>query len=312
MTTEPASFAAPRISSPLPRPATCIVWLTAIRPRTFPASLAPVLLGGAIAAHDHLFHTLSFAVTLFSALFIQIGTNLANDYYDFKKGADSPARVGPVRVTQAGWLTPAQVRLGYRLSFAVAFTLGMYLVARGGLSIVLIGLSSILFGILYTGGPAPLGYTGLADLFVFVYFGPVAVAGTYLVQAQRWSLASLIAGIAPGLLSVAILTANNLRDIASDTLAGKKTLSVRFGRNFGRWEYFLAVMIALLVPLVFFVSRGAMVFLLPQLLLPVAFMLSLKIFQEREPQVLIRVLEQTGQLLLAHAILFSLGWLLAP
>lgn len=298
----------------LPRPSTLAVWITALRPRTLPASIAPVIIGGAIAAHDGFFHPLSFLVALLAAVFIQFGTNLANDFFDFRKGADTTERVGPVRVTQAGWLSPDQVKRGFIFCFAIALVLGIYLVYRGGFPIVLIGLTSILFGILYTGGPAPLGYTGLADLFVFFYFGPVAVAGTYFVQAQVWSLSTImagIAGIAPGFFSVAILTANNLRDIETDTAARKKTLSVRFGRSFGRWEYFVAIMVAHQIPLVAYVMKQQLIFLLPQITLPFALFLTLRVFQEREPKALIRVLEQTGQLLLVHSLLFALAWLFA-
>lgn len=290
------------------RPSTLLVWIAALRPRTLPASIAPVLIGGAIAAHDQLFHLFSFCVALIASIFIQFGTNLANDYFDFKKGADRADRVGPVRVTQAGWLSPQTVKWGFIICFAIAFILGIYLVTQGGWPIVAIGLTAILFGVLYTGGPSPLGYSGLADLFVLIYFGPVAVAGTYYVQAQEWSVVSIIAGLAPGLLSVAILTANNLRDIETDKIAGKKTLSVRFGRSFGRWEYFLAVIIAHQIPILCYVSEQSMLFLLPQITLPFALFLTMRVFQERDPRSLIKILEQTGQLLLVHALLFAAAW----
>ena len=293
------------------RPSSLLVWVSALRPRTLPASIAPVLIGGAIAAHDHQFHLLSFSVALIAAVFIQFGTNLANDYFDFKKGADRADRVGPVRVTQAGWLTPATVKRAFIICFAVAFLLGIYLVMRGGWPIVAIGLTAILFGVLYTGGPAPLGYTGLADLFVLIYFGPIAVAGTYYVQTQSWSAASIIAGIAPGLFSVAILTANNLRDIETDTIAGKKTLSVRFGRSFGRWEYFLAMIVAHQIPILAYVTERSMLFLLPQITLPFALFLTMRVFQEREPRALITILEQTGQILLVHSVLYAAAWYLS-
>jgi 1,4-dihydroxy-2-naphthoate octaprenyltransferase len=172
---------------------------------------------------------------------IQVGTNYANDYYDARKGADTDARVGPRRATQAGLVAPGTMRRAFIAAFAVAVLLGVGLIARGGLPVLLIGIVSVACGVLYTGGPRPLGYVGLGDLFVLVFFGPVAVAGTHYVQTLSFSPAAAIAGLGPGLLSVAILVVNNLRDRHTDVGAGKRTLAVRFGARFARVEYAASV-----------------------------------------------------------------------
>jgi 1,4-dihydroxy-2-naphthoate octaprenyltransferase len=174
---------------------------------------------------------------LLGATFIQVGTNLANDYFDFKKGADTDQRLGPARVTQKGWVSPAGVAFAAGLAFGLAVVAGVYLVSVAGLPVVGIGVASILSGVLYTGGPWPLGYLGLGDLFVFVFFGPVAVCGTYFVQAGSVSPAAMMASIPVGLLATAILVVNNLRDRHTDVLAGKRTLVVRFGPRVARAEY---------------------------------------------------------------------------
>lgn len=227
-------------------------WIQASRPKTLLAGLSPVLLGSAYAFSEGTFLLLTFIATLFSAIFIQIGTNLVNDYYDFKKGADTSSRKGPTRVTQAGLISPKQVKLGFYTCFLLAFIIGLYLMYLGGVPIIIIGLSSLLFAYMYTGGPFPLGYKGLGDIFVFAYFGPIAVAGTTYLQTFTFSINAVALGFIPGLLSVAILTVNNLRDSNEDALVDKKTLVVRFGNTFGKIEYTSMVLVSLLVP--FFLS----------------------------------------------------------
>src|SRR5690606_23925593 len=185
---------------------------------------------------------------LICALLIQIGTNFANDVFDYQKGTDTQERTGPLRVTQAGLLTPRQVFRGMCLVFGLAFLIGLYLIAVGGWPILVIGLLSILSGIAYTGGPYPLGYHGLGDLFVFIFFGPVAVCGTYYVQALEWSWLALISSVPVGLLSVAILIVNNYRDRHTDVKAGKRTLAVRLGGKLTRWQYGLTLALAYIVP----------------------------------------------------------------
>src|SRR3989338_3083227 len=189
------------------------VWLMAFRPKTLSASIAPVFIGTAMAFGDGVYHLPTALVCLLAALTIQNGTNIANDYYDFKKGADTKERIGPIRVTQAGLIPPETVKGAFIVSFAIAVFLSILLIYRGGWPIAVIGALAILSGILYTAGPLPLGYIGLGDVLVFVFFGPVAVAGTYYVQSFEMNAAVILAGLGLGLISVAILTVNNLRDI---------------------------------------------------------------------------------------------------
>jgi 1,4-dihydroxy-2-naphthoate octaprenyltransferase len=186
---------------------------------------------------------------LVGAGLIQVGTNLANDYYDFVRGTDTEERVGPVRVTQAGILSPAAVKAGMVIVLGLAFLVGIYLVSVGGWPIVFIGLASLACAVLYTGGPFPLAYHGLGDLFVFVFFGLVAVGGTYWVQGLAWPPDAVLAGTGLGALSTAILVVNNLRDLPTDTRAGKRTLAVRLGRTGSRIEYVLLLLVALVVPI---------------------------------------------------------------
>lgn len=226
------------------------IWLLASRPKTLPAAAAPVIVGTAVALSDGVFRLWPALAALLGALLIQIGTNFANDVFDFKKGADTQERLGPLRVTQAGLLSPKQVMVGMWLVFALAVMVGLYLVYVGGWPIVAIGILSIVSGIAYTGGPFPLGYNGLGDLFVFIFFGLVAVGGTYYVQAGSVGVASIWAAIPIGLLATAILIVNNLRDIETDRQAGKKTLAVRFGVKGAQTEYLLVVALAYLTPLI--------------------------------------------------------------
>jgi 1,4-dihydroxy-2-naphthoate octaprenyltransferase len=219
------------------RPSRAKAWWLAIRPKTLPAAVGPVAVGTAVAALEGGARWLPALAALLGAVWIQIGTNLANDYFDFIKGADTAERLGPARATQQGWVSPRAMAWATAAAFGVAALFGAYLVAVGGWPIVWIGVASIVSGVLYTGGPAPLGYLGLGDVFVFVFFGPVAVAGTTYVQTGGWSRTALLASVPLGLLSTAILVVNNLRDARTDVRAGKRTLVVRFGERFGRVEY---------------------------------------------------------------------------
>ena len=286
------------------------VWIMAARPKTLPAAITPVIIGSAMAYGDGGWHTLSALAALLGAVFIQIGTNLANDYADFRKGTDTEERLGPTRVTQAGLASPRAVRNAAILVFALALVIGVYLVTRGGWPIVTIGLLSIIFGVLYTSGPAPLAYVGIADVFVLIFFGPVAVAGTYYVQTLAFSPATVIAGLAPGLFSVAILTVNNLRDIVSDRTAHKRTLAVRFGATYARTQYLLSILIACAIPAylyaeyripIFSVCAGAVALLAAPLI---------RIVYTQEGRVLNAVLAGTGRIMLIFAVLFSIGWFL--
>ena len=223
-------------------------WILASRPRTLFAAAAPVVVGSAIAIRDDGFALWPALAALLGAILLQVGSNLANDVFDFQRGADAQDRVGPLRVTQAGLLTPAQVLRGMWIVFALSLIPGLYLAARGGWPVIAIGVSAIAAAILYTGGPLPYGYKGLGEIFVFVFFGLVAVSGTYYVQTSTLSWLAIAAGIPIGLLTSAILGVNNLRDIGPDQAAGKITLAVRLGMRGARIEYLLLVGTAFAAP----------------------------------------------------------------
>ncbi len=287
------------------------VWILAARPKTLWAAIAPVIIGTAMAFSNQAEHWTSALAALFGAVLIQIGTNFANDYLDYKKGTDTGERLGPLRVTQAGLVPPATMKKATTLIFTLAFLVGLYLVWRGGWPIVIIGLLSITFGILYTGGPFPLGYNGLGEIFVVIFFGPVAVAGTYYVQALGINSEVVLAGFAPGLYSVALLTVNNLRDLESDRRTGKKTLPVRFGRTFARLEYLLSLLIAGIIPIILVIFSGRHVYALFTLLvIPAAWPTIRTVFTQTGGEPLNRALAATGKLLLLFSLIFSIGWLL--
>ncbi len=225
-------------------------WLLAIRPRTLPAAVAPVVVGTGMASARGVADPWPAIAALVGALLLQIATNLANDYFDFVKGSDTDDRIGPVRVVQAGILSPAAVRRATALTLALATTVGAYLVWVGGLPILVIGLAALLCAVVYTGGPFPLAYHGLGDLFVFVFFGPVAVAGTYWVQARSFDADLLVAGAGIGALITAILVVNNLRDRKTDAESGKRTLAVRLGDLGSQVQYVGLVGVGLLAPVV--------------------------------------------------------------
>lgn len=215
-----------------PHPAPWRTWLAAARPRTLPAAVAPVVVGSAVAGHDHRFDPAAASLCLAFALLVQVATNFANDYYDFVKGADTASRVGPRRAVASGLVAPAVMRRAMAAVFAAAFAVGLCLVHWGGPWMVAVGVASIVCGIAYTGGPFPLGYLGFGDLFVFLFFGLVAVTTTYFVQAGRVTLPALLAGVPVGLLTANILLVNNYRDADTDAAAGKRTLVVRLGPPF--------------------------------------------------------------------------------
>ena len=229
----------------IPSPAGARVWLMAARPRTLAASIAPVVAGTAVAGAAR---PLAAALCLLSALFIQVGTNLANDYSDFKRGADAE-RVGPRRVTQSGLVEPAQVKRAAWIAFGGAALVGVALTAIAGWPIVAIGVFSVASGWLYTGGPWPLGYHGLGDLFVFVFFGLVATCGTAYAQVLAVPHAAWPAAVAVGALATAILVVNNLRDRETDAKVGKNTLAVKLGARGTRIEYVALLLLAFAMPL---------------------------------------------------------------
>lgn len=286
------------------------VWLLAARLRTLPAAASPVVVGTALAFSDGRFQIGPALAALLAALLLQVGANIANDVFDFHRGADTSDRQGPLRVTQAGLLAPRQVMLGMWVVFGLAGLLGLYLAIVAGWPIVLVGLASITAAILYTGGPLPFGYYGLGDLFVFIFFGLVAVCGTYYVQAGQLTAAVVWASIPVGLLTTAILVVNNLRDIETDLKAGKMTLAVRLGAQGARVEYLLCVLGAYLVPLWMWLSKISSIWvMLSWLSIPLLVPLVRMIYREKGKP-LNQALAGTGQFELVFAVLFSLGLIL--
>jgi 1,4-dihydroxy-2-naphthoate octaprenyltransferase len=282
-------------------------WMLAIRPRTLPAAAAGVIMGSALAWADGLFRPDASLACLLTAVLLQIGSNLANDVFDFERGADTAERSGPVRVTQAGLLTPAQVKAGIAVVFALAGILGLYLAWLGGWPILLIGIAAVLSAIAYTGGPFPLGYYGLGDLFVFIFFGMAAVAGTYYVQAGVVSAAAWWMTVPPGLIITAILVVNNLRDLESDRKAGKRTLAVLLGERATRIQYLVCIIVAYLaVPIAAASGLIPWSALLTWLSLPLAIR-AVRVVLTEQGRPLNAALAGTGQTALLFSILFWLG-----
>jgi 1,4-dihydroxy-2-naphthoate octaprenyltransferase len=226
---------------------TVAAWILAARPKTLTAAAAPVLVGSAVAARSARLEFGPLAAVLLGALLLQIASNFANDVFDFEKGADTEARLGPVRAVQAGLLSPRAMKRGLLVALGLALAVGIYLTTVAGPLIVLIGIASMLCAVAYTGGPYPLGYHGLGDLFVFLFFGPVAVCGTTFVHLGHVPELALLYSVPMGLLATNILIVNNLRDYATDRQAGKRTLVVRFGPRFGRLHYLTDLLLAYLL-----------------------------------------------------------------
>ncbi|MFQ3475325.1 1,4-dihydroxy-2-naphthoate polyprenyltransferase [Halonotius sp. F2-221B] len=297
-------------------------WVAAARPQTLPAAAAPVIVGVGLALHDGVAAVAPAVAAFVGAALIQIGTNFANDYYDAIQGADTDDREGFTRVTQSGLIEPDRVKAAMYATFAAAIVVGGYLVYVGGVPILVIGLLSVISGIAYTGGPYPLGYHGLGDLFVFVFFGVVAVTGTYYVQAAAALAAPLTTTIPPGTItleavvaslpiaaiSTNILVVNNIRDKAEDETTGKRTLAVRFGYGFSRAEYIGLLGVAYLVPVWLWLATDfSPTVLLPLLTLPVAVRVAETVRTETSGAALNPALETTGKLLAGYALLFGVG-----
>ncbi|MGA2928767.1 MAG: 1,4-dihydroxy-2-naphthoate polyprenyltransferase [Solirubrobacteraceae bacterium] len=288
------------------------IWLAAARVRTLPAAVAPVLVGTALAGYVHVFHPLRFLAALVGAIFIQVGTNLSNDYSDARRGADAEDRLGPVRVTAGGLVPPKRVLVATYVSFGIAVLAGVYLIVVAGWMLLLVGAASILAGVLYTGGPRPYGYEGFGEVFVFLFFGIVAVAGSYFVQVKhlRWEAFALAVPV--GLLAAAILVVNNVRDIDSDRRANKRTLAVRLGRR--RTRLLLAIIVYgayVLAPVTWLFGPLKPWLLLAWLTLPVATPIVRAVRNRTDGPSLNEALAQMGILQLAFCMLLAAGLLLS-
>lgn len=285
-------------------------WLLAARPKTLPAAISPVLVGTAMAWSDGHFALFPAFAAAAGALLLQILSNFANDYFDFAKGADTSERLGPTRVMAAGLLSPQAMRKGMVAVVVLAVLDGLYLVRVGGWLILAVGLASLVAAVLYTGGPFPFGYHGLGDLFVFVFFGLVAVAGTYFVQAGALSGVVLVVAVPVGALITAILVVNNLRDIATDARAGKRTLAVLIGARNSRLQYALLLLLAYAAPFSLWLGfeRGPTV-LLPLLSLPLALNRAYILYRATG-SALNAQLAATARLSLIYSLLMALGLIL--
>ncbi len=288
------------------KPSTIEAWLLAVRPKTLPAGAVPIVLASALAAADGAFSLVPALVALICALGIQIATNFINEIYDFRKGADTKERLGPTRTVASGIISEGtMIRVSAGLMISV-FILGLYLVAIGGWPVLLIGVLSLLFAWAYTGGPFPIAYSGLGDVFVFIFFGLVAVGGAYFVQTRSISLPVLVAAAAPGAFSVNILLVNNIRDIDTDRKVGKMTLPARIGASGARMLYVLLTVLAYAVPLLMVFYGYSPWCLLSLLSLPLAIGMIRKLYHS-EGRDLNMVLAGTGKVLTVHGLLFSVG-----
>jgi 1,4-dihydroxy-2-naphthoate polyprenyltransferase len=289
------------------------LWALAARPRTLPAAIAPVLVGSALGLHERDgLRPLPFVAALVGSIFIQIGTNLANDYSDARRGADTEDRLGPVRVTAGGLLPPRRVLVGTYVAFGVAVAAGIYLAAVAGWQLLVVGALSIAAGVLYTGGPRPYGYAGLGEVFVFLFFGLVAVNGSYYVQVEELSWEALVLSVPVGLLASAILVVNNVRDIDTDRRAGKRTLAVKLGRERSLTLFVAMIVLAFLIPLVVPLAGGLSWWLALSLLAaPLAVPLVHTLATRTDGPALNAALAGSGRLLAVHSLLLSAGVLLS-
>jgi 1,4-dihydroxy-2-naphthoate octaprenyltransferase len=284
-------------------------WVLASRLKTLTAAISPVLVGVSLAIHNGEFQPFIALMTLLAAVLIQIGANFANDVYDFLNGSDREDRLGPTRATQSGLIPPEDMKKGMWLVFALAICVGFYLASIGGWPIVWIGLASIASAIAYTGGPYPLGYHGWGDVFVFVFFGIIAVPGTYYLQSGFVSYDSILFGIPLGALSTAILIVNNLRDADTDIKSGKRTLAVRFGKTFVKIEYIIMMMVAFVIPIYILQFWDELSLYIILFLLPISVRLIQSLYNETGIS-LNPVLVNTAQFLFHFSILLSIGLIL--
>lgn len=284
-------------------------WLLAARPKTLPAAIAPVLVGSAMAYDLGAFKALPAGICLLFAMLVQVATNFANDYYDFKKGADTCDRIGPTRAVAAGLIQPEAMKRATGLTFAIAFCVGLGLIPFGGWWLLGVGIASILCGYAYTAGPLPLAYVGLGDIFVLVFFGIVAVCCTFFVQAGHITVEVFLAASAVGGLCTNLLVVNNLRDVDTDRIANKRTLAVRFGKQFGIGEYRFFILWSQMIVLWLAFRLNAPWVGLPLLTLPLAILLWVKIANADSGPVFNRLLAKTALLLILYSVTLAVGFL---
>ena len=297
-------------ADPKPPPRGGQLWWLAARPRTLPLALAPVLVGSAVAAQTGGLHAGPALAAGLGALALQVGANYANDVFDAEHGADTEARIGPPRAVQMGWVSAATMRGASALAFGAALLVGLYLVAVAGWPIALAGLLAIAAGLAYTGGPWPLGYHGLGEVTVFIFFGAVAVCGSCFVQTGEVPRQALLASVPMGALAAAVLVVNNLRDVDEDRQSGKRTLAVRWGRRASRAEYAALLFISYAtLPLLWLQGAGAGS-LLPLLGLPIALRLVARLRVESDGPALNAALARTAQHCLVFSLLLALGLML--
>jgi 1,4-dihydroxy-2-naphthoate octaprenyltransferase len=287
------------------------IWVMAARPRTLPAAISPVLVGTSLAGSEGTFRPLAFVAALIGSIFIQVGTNLSNDYSDAQRGADTEDRLGPVRVTAGGLVPPRKVLVATWLAFGIAVAAGAYLIAIAGWELLVVGFASIAAGVLYTGGPLPYGYQGLGELFVFGFFGIVAVVGSYYVQVEELRGLAFTLAVPVGLLAAAILMVNNIRDIDTDRRAGKRTLAVRLGRRRARRLFAATAYVPFPWVIGIAIGAGMPWLLLAWLSAPLAPPLVRAVASRTDGPSLNQALAGAGRLLAAYSVLVSAGLLLS-
>ena len=281
-------------------------WIEAARPKTLPAAVAPVLAGTALAANQGNFRWLPALLCMLFALLIQIATNFANDYFDYRKGTDNEMRKGPKRAVAQGWISPRAMMSATVITLSAAFITGINLVPYGGYGLIVVGVLSIAFAILYTGGPWPLAYLGLGDLFVLIFFGWIAVMFTYFVQAGEHSWLAFLLGTAIGCLSVNLLLINNYRDYDNDKVSGKNTIVVKFGPTYSRWQYRSALLLALLSSFGIAQIIGEPLFLLSLLTILPGFGIANRLKNAESVETFNRMLKQTSGILLLYSTAASI------
>ena len=285
-------------------------WLIPSRPRTLLAAFVPVMVGSAVAFNEGKLNIIFSLAALICSVLIQVGTNFTNDLYDFLKGSDTTKRKGPRRVLASGLISINEMKAAIVITFLTAFLLGLFLVYHGGTVILVIGILSIIAGLAYTAGPFPLAYNGLGDIFVFMFFGIIGTVGTYYLHTKDLSLISFISSIPVGALVTNILVVNNYRDIEEDKTAGKKTLAVKLGKNFTRYQFTFLIVLSFLIPLVLFIFFNSTIWIfLPYLTLPIAYKVISMIYTLDGIQ-LNKTLELTAQLSAIYGLLFSAGFIL--